>query len=407
MVTCALLLTAVLSGQTLPASAPELLHALRWCVLVERWDDAIQAAREFESRYPGSPLVTEARYLRHKAQLFRLLERSANDPGLRSAAPLIKELHALRREPLDDAVAASKLALGTLQYLVSPTRQPETLVSEALRDWRGLDRARARPRFRSPHEDDVLAIRNLVFQPYGGGVFAGDSRWSDVRWAPRAARYLFVNPRIRVRQGEHGSASVFVYESFPNHPNVIFMDDERRTLVDRIIQRLGTLKKRSWMKPGKPLDIFTLWTKASFGYRGRAGGWIFYDPPRIASIEFLDPGRTRAIVEVALGYSGGTIWLEKRDDAWVATGVRNFWAAAYAVPAPLPLFMPVSTSISSTSLRMRCTCRAITSCSPSTTSPQRFLTISAAASTEVRALRNSCPSCLMRCVSSSLSTRTA
>ena len=327
MAGCALLLTAVLSAQASPGSGYELVHAARWYVDVERWDDAIQAALDFEAKYPASPRVGDARYLRHKAQLFKLLERTTDDPPLRSAAQLIRDLEALSQEPSDDAVAAAKLALGTVYYLATSRRQPEAFVAEALRDWRALDRARPSPRLRPHHEYDVIEIRNLLFQPHGGGIFAGDHRWSDFKWAPRSTPYLLVNPAIRVLLGERERAYVVAYDPFPGLPNVIFMGDERRALLDRIILRLGTAKKRSWMKPGKRLDVLTLWMRASFGARGTMDGWLFENHPRISSIAFLDPQRTRAVVQLVIGYAGGSVWMEKREGRWVAVGLRDFWTA--------------------------------------------------------------------------------
>lgn len=324
MVVCLLLLAAAVSAQPLPPPEHELLDRARWYVLVERWDDAIKVAQELEARFPAGRTVEEARYLRHKARLFRALERTVDDPPLRSAASLIQELEALSREPLDDAVAASKLALATAYYLATSKARPESLVREALRDWRTIDGSRARRRVRSPHEADVIEIRNVLFQPFGGGVFAGDSRWSDVRWASRSAPYLFVNPALSLYLGEHERARLIADEPFPDHPNVLFMDPERRVLIDRIIRRLGTVKKRSWMKPGRSLDVTALWQKASFGVRGRWGGWVFDTPPRIAWIQFLDQPRTIARVGVEAGYARATVWMEKKSGVWVARGIRDF-----------------------------------------------------------------------------------
>lgn len=324
MAGCVLLLAAVLSAQASPGSGYELVHAARWYVDVERWDDAIQAALDFEAKYPGSPRVRDARYLRHKAQLFKLLERTTDDPPLRSAAPLIRELEALTHEPSDDAVAAAKLALGTVYYLATSRRRPEMLVAEALRDWRALDRARPSPRLRPHHEYDVIDIRNVLFQPHGGGIFAGDPRWSDVTWTPRSVPHLLVNPEIRVLLADGERVYVVAYDPIPQLANVIFMDHERRALLDRIILRLGTARKRSWMKHGKRLDVLALWMKASFGSRGKLGGWLFETPPRITSIVFADRLRSRAVAQLVIGYTAGSVWLEKRDGRWVAVGASTW-----------------------------------------------------------------------------------
>jgi hypothetical protein len=321
MAVCALVFAAVLVVQTRPPAAYELLSGAKWDVLFERWDAAIRAAQELEAKYPDSPLARDARCVRHRAELFKLLERTT---GERSATPWIRELESLSRQPADEAVAAAKLALATLYYLATSKRKPEALLAEALRDWQALDHVRATPGRRPHHEYDVVEIRNLVFQPHGDGIFAGDQRWSDFTWAPRAAKYLLVSPAIPVFLGETERVRVVAYDPFPGHPNVLFIGDERRVLLDRIISRLGTAKRRPWMKPGKPLDVLAWWSKASLGMRGNMGGWVFETQPRISSISFLDPQRTRAVVTVVIGSASGAVWLEKRDGRWVAGRLRHF-----------------------------------------------------------------------------------
>src|SRR5574339_315937 len=119
-----------------PASAQTAaddLNRARAHVLYGRWEEAICVVDDVLVRYPDSPLIPAARYLRNKARLFEVLSRADDDPPLRSATPLIRPLEALTREPLDDVVAAAKLALGTVNYVATNQSKPERLVTEALR----------------------------------------------------------------------------------------------------------------------------------------------------------------------------------------------------------------------------------------------------------------------------------
>ena len=328
MIRALALCLAVAAAMQAARSDPERLGRARQFILFGLWDEAISVADDVLARHPLSEDARDARYLRNKARLFQTLALANDDPPLGTASPMITSLELLIREPLDDAVAAAKLALGTVNYLTTATRSPERLISEALADWHRIDAARPRVRRQPTYDRDVVQIRDVVFQPYGGGLFAGDSRWAGVKWSSRSTTYLFVRPEITVIARTDGpSVRVVTYDPFPAHPNVIFLDAERRLFLDRILTTLGTARKRSWMRPGLPRDVIALWARASFGTRGRSGGWIVETAPRIRAIEFLDSSRTTAKVEVVADNAGARIWMERRNDRWAVTGVRNFWVA--------------------------------------------------------------------------------
>lgn len=360
---CLVAFLATIGSQT----GAELPDRAREYIVFGHFDEAIRVADDFLTRYPSSPLAADARYVRNQARLFKTLSEAADDPPLRSAAPLIQSLRRLTSEPLDDAVAAAKLALGTVHYLATDESKPERLVTEALRDWQQLDAARSPRPAKPAFVQDVIEIRNVVFQ--------------QTRRLLTRTSHVFVRPDTLVRFDPEGpSERVVTYVPLPGHANVIFLGDERRLMLDRILTTVGTARKRSWMRKGPRRDVLTFWSKASFGVVGRWGGWSIGPHLHIASIEFLPAAGTVAKVRVVTGESDGTVWLEKRDGVWTATGQA------------FPGGRPVSTSISSTSLRMRATWRVMTSDSASASAPQRRLRISAAASTDISAFRSSCPS---------------
>ena len=335
-----LMLAGFFVALSFPASAQTAvddLNRARAHVLYGRWEEAICVVDDVLVRYPDSPLIPDAKYVRNKARLFEALSLADDDPPLRSAAPLIKSLEVLTREPLDDVVAAAKLALGTVNYVATNQSKPERLVTEALRDWQQLDAARRHPpaypwliRAHPPFMQDVVEIRNTVFRSYG-------------RRISPAAPHLFVRPDIQVWFDIDAHLTrVVTYDPVPGHSNVIFLDAERRLLIDRILSTIGTARQRSWMRRGSRRDVLAFWSKASFGAVGKWGGWSVGTHLRIVSISFLPAAGTVAKVKVLVGESEETVWLEKRNGEWVATGRQELLGVR-----------PVSTSMSSTSLRMR------------------------------------------------------
>ena len=295
-------------------NVPDDLNRARAYIVYGRWEEAICVIDDVLARYPYSPHVADARYLRNKAKLFEALALADDDPPLRSAVPLIRSLKALTREPVDDVVAAAKLALGTVNYLATNQLKPDRLVTQALRDWQRLDVERAQPRAfpplvraHPPFMQDVIAIRTTVFRSYGRRV--------------SSAPYLFVRPDIQVWFDiDARSTRVVTYEPVPGHSNVIFLDADRRLLIDRILSTIGTARQRSWMRRGPRRDVLAFWSKASFGAVGKWGGWSVRPQLRIASISFLPSAGTVAKVRVVVGESEETVWLEKRNGEWVATG---------------------------------------------------------------------------------------
>ena len=301
-----------------PASAQTAaddLNRARAHVLYGRWEEAICVVDDVLVRYPDSPLIPAARYLRNKARLFEVLSRADDDPPLRSATPLIRPLEALTREPLDDVVAAAKLALGTVNYVATNQSKPERLVTEALRDWQQLDAARRHPpaypwliRAQPPFMQDVVAIRTTLFRSFA-------------RRLTPPSPYLFVRPDIQVWfDVDAPSTRVVTYEPVPGYSNIIFLDAERRLLIDRILSTVGTARRRSWMRRGPRRDVLTFWSKASFGTVGKWGGWSVGTQLQVASISFLPAAGTVAKVRVVVGDLEETVWLEKRNGDWVATG---------------------------------------------------------------------------------------
>jgi tetratricopeptide (TPR) repeat protein len=317
--------------ETTATAGGALVERARWLLSGERWDEAIAAATEFLSTQPTSVLAGDARYLRNWARLEKALAvADADDPDV-DIAPAIAELDALTREPVDAAVAAAKLALGTLLHLSAAAREDaRTLVGAALRDWQNLDRSAPSSASGSAFERDVVEVRNAVFRPDGGGPL-GAGKWDSFKWSA-SLPFVLSSPVLRVRTGGEVSR-VVAFDPFPHVPNAVFLDDDRRLMLERIVTRLGGTKKRPWVRvmdtPNQPdgpaLDVMAFWRGMFWVQPGHWGGWIFEGFPIINEIEFIDTGRTRAAVKVRVGYTGATVHVEKRGSEWTMKQLTNFW----------------------------------------------------------------------------------
>ena len=68
-----------------------------------------------------------------------------------------------------------------------------------------------------------------------------------------------------------------------------------------------------------------MWNKFFPARQGHWGGWVLETYPIIRQIEFTNAERTKANVSVEVGYSGGTIVMEKIDGTWRAIRLVNQW----------------------------------------------------------------------------------
>ena len=318
--------------RTLRAAGGPLLEKGRRSFAEQRWDAAVDAVSQLLATDAASPLADEARLLASRARLEKALDAAAADAAAPTVAASIEQLEALTREPMNSATAAAKIALGTLGHLATTRQENEATITAALRDWQALDRARP-PVNRGPLEQDVIQIRNQIFQPHGGGVFAAGGRWNGFQWSSVTAPYFLVNPALRVKSHTGEISTLVIYDPLPLHDTVVFLDAERRAMLERIMLKLGGTKKHAWVKvmdtPNQPAGasthVMALWKNVFWVQPGHWGGWVFETYPIIHEIEFVDAARTRAAVKVTVGYAGATVQMEKKDGRWIARELTNFW----------------------------------------------------------------------------------
>lgn len=330
--------------ETLPARIAELKLATsiaggtqvergRWLLARGRWDEAIASLGSFLSQHPRSPMAGDARRLSHRARLEKALDLADLEKPVGDVNAAFVALKALDQEPPDFEVAAAKLALATLTVVSGSAGDPDALMADAMKIWHALDKPKPPSAPAGAFERDVIEIRNVVFRPRGGGVFEGGSRWNDFTWDGASSQFLTVDPELRVKSSQGELTVVTAYDTFPELSNVLFLDDERRRLLERIMLKIGGTKRRAWTQvmqtPNQPagvsLDVAAFWKKRFWTQPGHWGGWVFETYPIINEIEFVDAARTKAAVKVTVGYSGATVQMEKRDGVWIAKELTNFW----------------------------------------------------------------------------------
>jgi hypothetical protein len=215
-----------------------LLERGRWSIRRGEWAAAVAPLTELLSAHRRSPLVPDARQLLHHAGLAQALDLVDADKSDGNVPAALRALEALAAEkPADFAVCAAQIARATLTSISKPSGDPAALMAEAIRAWRALDADRPAPR-RTPLEQDAIAIRNVVFRPRGDGVFNA-TRWNGFRWSSADAPNVVVNPALRVRTSTGAESTILAYEAFPHVTSVLFLDDDRRAMVERVLIRLG------------------------------------------------------------------------------------------------------------------------------------------------------------------------
>jgi tetratricopeptide (TPR) repeat protein len=311
--------------------AGPLLERGRWLLEHERRTEAIETFAEMLKRFPKSPLSGEAAALSHHARLESAVALANVQATSPDPATALTQLNTLSRERYDEAVCVAGIARATLLAL-DHADEARSAMQETLTQCRQHAAAAVRPKPPSGLEADVLAVRNAVFLPLGGGVY-GSRGWNAFSWPASPPPFLLLNPAIRVKTADGAEAQFVLRDAFPGIDNVVFVSNDQIHLLTGVMTALGGTKKfvpaAIMATPNQPagaaVDIRAFWSQFFPFRQGHWFGWEFEAYPRIGSIEFLDAGRTRAAVPVTIGYSGATVVLEKHDGIWRAVRLTNEW----------------------------------------------------------------------------------
>jgi hypothetical protein len=313
----------------LEAPGGALVERARWLIAQQQWEQALAPLSDFSSRYPRSPLAPEAERLTVRARLERALDVADADSDRADRAAALTRLNGISTSsPLFEACAVH-IARAILTFNAAPI-EGETIMADAMKCWKALDRDASHAAPLGAVEKDVVEIRNVVFRPRGGGFYEG-GRFDSYRW--EGGPFQVVNPDLRVKLHDRSIRTVRAMDPFPQLDSIVYLDEIRRTLLERLMVKLGGTKRREptqiMQVPNQPaggtIDIRALWKRFFFVQPGHWGGWVFESYPIITEIEFVDAARTKAAVKVTVGYSGATVQMEKKDGVWVAKELTNFW----------------------------------------------------------------------------------
>jgi tetratricopeptide (TPR) repeat protein len=301
----------------------------QWLLEHEQRADAIDTVRRMLRQFPGSPLTRQARTLLHHAQL-ELALTQADVESTANPEEALRRLSELAREPYDDTICVAGIARATLLTASKPD-QADSTMRETLTQCRA-NSVTSRSGTPSALEADVLAIRDAVFLPSGGGVY-GTAGWNAFTWPSIKPAFLLVNPAITIETSDGVATQMVLRAPLTGVDNVVFFTDDQIHLLNGVISALGGTKKfvpaSVMATPNQPagpaVDIKAFWNRFFPCRPGHWGGWEFEAYPQIGSIQFLDAARTKAAVPVTIGYSGGTVVLEKQNGVWRALRLTDPW----------------------------------------------------------------------------------
>jgi hypothetical protein len=305
-----------------------LFERARWALRHGTRNDARDFVGQLLVQFPRSPLVRDARAIAHAADFEDALDLAAADDP-RDVAGAKQRLETLSREPADVVVNLAKLARASLMT-IEGTPGSDVLVKEALDGWLKLQTAPPPP---APGtlEADADAVRRAVFHPLGGGVYA--RHWNAMEWPGALPPFLIAPATLPVQEFDGRVRMLSASRPLPGLENTLYLSEQDFELLRRTITILGGSLRHVpasvMATPNQPAGasqaIMKLWSRFFPMRAGHWGGWELASYPVIGTIEFTNPERTKASVPVIIGYSGGTVLLEKTDGEWRAIDIVNSW----------------------------------------------------------------------------------
>ena len=304
----------------------------RWLHLTRRDADAIPVLDAVARQFAGASTGAEAVSVLHRARLETALAHGDATAAKPDPIAALTALDALAREPFDAHVGIASVAAATLRMLRGSQADAEAGMHAALRRWISDGVTKGPRPAPGTLEADVLAIRDLVFKPLGGGPL--DGHWNAHQWPSTLPAYLLALSELRVTTlAAPHPVRVNVAWPPPRLSNVVFLTSEDLADFVRVVPRLGGVEQRQptavMETPNQPVGgaraIVQWWNRF---FPARPGHWMGFELltyPTFSTIEFTNAERTRALVPVTIGYSGGTIVLEKVNGVWTMKELVNQW----------------------------------------------------------------------------------
>lgn len=319
----------------LPQPAGEDLERGRFLLAQGRAEQALATFDLVRAAQPGSAPAAEAVQLSHRARLELAIEKASAREGKPDVNAALAELEALGREPFDPWIGVAGVARASLLLVTGNKGDAADIMQATLTRWASWSAAAANAPLPEPGslEHDVLAIRDAVFRPMGGGIY-GTGRRGLFQWPASPPAFLIARAALRVTLPGHDGPLVVPVSFQPaGLDGTILVDDEVHARLLRLPAELGGAERRTPQEvmevPNQPeghsRDIVELWNRYFFARPGHWGSWLTLTPPSFEWVQFSTAARTRATVIVRFMYSGTTVVLEKGDGRWTMKELSGFW----------------------------------------------------------------------------------
>ena len=282
------------------ASPPAaLLERGNWLLEQRRWAEERTEFEQVSARYPGSAHVSAALYGARAARLRQALDR-VKGPSPEGA---LSELEAIAAEPYDTVVTLSAIARASISRLQGEITRADAIMKEAISRARDQQRARPAAPAQNALEQDVAAIRALIFKPRVGQP------------------YLIVSSEVNVTLPDGEQATVPAVQPPPGLDNVLFLNGREAELLRSIAIAFRT----SDPNPSQANAVARLVADVLRGGPPAWGHLPVETHPVISRLEFTNAARTQATARVTTGSSTGrAIVLQKVDGTWrvIRTGAE-------------------------------------------------------------------------------------
>jgi len=318
--------------RSLPVEGGLELERGRWLLRQARPREALPVLERVASRYVRSPAGADAARLVSRARLDSALALAdASSPSSDPNAAL-KGLDALSGGPFDANRGMAGILGATLRLLHGSNADADARLTASLRRWVREGTRMVTPPRPDSVGHDVLAVRDAVFLPLGGGRLAG--RWNGFEWPRTLPPFVMAPSALRVKvAGQDDRATVDVSHQPPGLTNVVFISSDDVAYLTRAVSQLGGTRRREptaiMQVPNQPTGdaqaIIRWWNRF---FPARPGHWVGFEImtyPAFTAIEFTNAERSRAVVPVNIGYAGADVVLEKVDGVWTIKELVNRW----------------------------------------------------------------------------------
>lgn len=320
-------------NKDLRQSEGRLLARARWQLDQNQFTEAINTLTTFLKQERGSPALTDARSLLHRAQLESALDLAAVEGAHYDPAKALAALDAITKEPFDSFVATAALAQAALKLIQGQSSEAEALMGKTLDSWLTTQRDLNQQPPTSSIDADVAEIRQVVFRPLGDAPIYSGSGWNAFEFPAKLPRFIVVRADVQVKTSDGEVGRHTVYQQFPDLDHVLLLKSDELSLLARLLPTIGGTKRRAWTQvmetPNQPvgdsIQILSLFGRFFEARPGHWGGWELETYPQVTQIEFVNAERTKANANVTIGYSGATVVLEKVDGKWRAVRLTNHW----------------------------------------------------------------------------------